>query len=686
MNPIDFQNLIQSINEDKEEKIYQMSQIRLVAEILARDVHDAGYYKRLSNEFQDIFGAAAGCLFWERKREPSGWWLEAWDSRNINIVPDERLIPKAEEGIFRWVIDSNKPLLHDSLDAADKLHKICQPRLSAQSSVVLFPLMVGENQTGMFILFEPHFEISQINLDHHLEILHSLINAGVNNRHQYEILQNSEEDFRDLIENASDMVIVAWPDGMIRDCNRALIETLDLTHDPKSKHISELLPEKDVVIFEECRKQLLEGKPVNNVDISLKHESGRIIEAELSGSARVLSKGKSSLIRLYLRDITQRKLSHRSQKLESIGLLAGGVAHDFNNLLTIIMGNTDLALAKISKKEMKLEELGEINDAAKRASVLTKQLLAFGRKQVLKPRVLNLNSTIRDVHKLLRRLISEDIELTVRLSPDLSHSKFDPSQIEQVILNLVVNARDAMPEGGQLVIETQNAVLDEEFVETHPGSIAGDYVAVMVRDTGTGMPESVIAQIFDPFFTTKDVDKGTGLGLSTVFGIVKQSKGYITVESVLDEGTVFTVYLSQAVATTKLVRKKEKKSEIPVGSETILFVEDEEGVREWAIRVLEIQGYKVEQAASGDEAYKICMQREKPVDLVISDVVMPKISGPELIHRLKTKWPEMKALFISGYPAGAMPGKGDYDYDVPFMQKPFTHEELAEKVREILDS
>ena len=362
------------------------------------------------------------------------------------------------------------------------------------------------------------------------------------------------------------------------------------------------------------------------------------------------------------------------------------MAHDFNNLLTAINGYSGLALQRIDDNHPLKGYLEEIKKAGDRAANLTRQLLAFGRKQILQPLPINLNDVVTDMNKMLRRLIGEDIVLTAKLEPALKKIKADPGQIEQVLVNLVVNARDAMPQGGNLTIETLGVDLDQDYAGRHVGVVPGSYVMLAVSDTGTGMDEDTRARIFDPFFTTKEEGKGTGLGLSTVYGIVKQSGGNIWVYSELGHGTSFKVYLPEMAAASQKTEAAIVESPMPGGSETILLVEDEDVVRGLARKILEHAGYHVLEASRGEEAVRLFHQQAQPIDLLLTDVVMPETSGKEVADRLTELLPGLRVLFMSGYTDEAIVHHGVLDSNVEFIQKPFTPAALARKVREVLDS
>ncbi|MEK7447076.1 MAG: PAS domain S-box protein [candidate division NC10 bacterium] len=372
------------------------------------------------------------------------------------------------------------------------------------------------------------------------------------------------------------------------------------------------------------------------------------------------------------------------QRLESVGRLAGGVAHDFNNLLTVILGRSQLLLARSEVDERAHRDITLIEQTAMRAAALTKQLLAFSRKQVLEPRVLDLNGVVSGMVVMLRRLIGEDIDLAVRPGPDLGHVNADPGQVEQVIVNLVVNARDAMPQGGKLTLETANVELDARYVRQHPGARPGSYVMLAVSDTGIGMDAEIQARVFEPFFTTKEPGKGTGLGLSTVYGIVKQSDGYISLSSEPGRGTTFTIYLPRVEAPA--ATEGQVVSTPAGGSETILVVEDEDEVRALAREVLEQSGYTVLAASGPAEALGIAERHAGPIHLILTDVVMPHMSGPRLVKEIAPLRPGIKVLYMSGYTADAIAQHGILDPGLSLLQKPFLPHALARKVREVLDT
>jgi CheY-like chemotaxis protein len=371
--------------------------------------------------------------------------------------------------------------------------------------------------------------------------------------------------------------------------------------------------------------------------------------------------------------------------MEAVGQLAGGIAHDFNNLLTVIMSYGAMLLDRADIVDSTREDVQEIAAAADRAAGLTRQLLAFSRQQVMQPRVINLNAVVGDMEKLLRRLIGEDVDLKISLDPGVATINADPGQLEQVLMNLVVNARDAMPTGGRLGITTENARLSADSVAGALHAAVGDYVLLTVTDTGTGMNAEVQRRLFDPFFTTKDHGRGTGLGLSTVYGIVNQSGGEITVCSELGQGSTFKVFFPRFVSAAETPAFEGKPKEVPRGVETILVVEDDSNLRELVSRVLKKSGYEVHLAAGGVEAIAIAGDPLKLIDGVITDVVMPGMNGRELVEKLLEMRPGIASLLMSGYTDDEVLRRGVLQGDTAFLQKPFTPDQLARKVREVLD-
>jgi two-component system cell cycle sensor histidine kinase/response regulator CckA len=444
----------------------------------------------------------------------------------------------------------------------------------------------------------------------------------------------------------------------------------------------------DQSFYKRFWQKLLAGESVRGEVVNKRHD-GQLVTVVESVNPFLNAEGRRIGFIAVQNDITQRRLLEeqfrQAQKMEAVGQLAGGVAHDFNNLLTAILGYADLLTTQAGQGSPLSESIGEIRKAGERAASLTQQLLAFSRRQVLLPEVLDLNGITTEMENMLRRLIGEDVELITSCAPSLGRMKADRGQIEQVLMNLVVNARDAMPKGGKLTLETSNVELDENYTRDHAAVQPGPYVLLAVSDTGVGMDADTLSHMFEPFFTTKEKGKGTGLGLATVYGIVKQSGGHIWVYSEPGRGTTFKVYLPRVEEAVPTAPPRSSDSLPTLGTETILLVEDEEAVRRLVRMVLEGKGYTVLEASGWQEALEIAGQ-QKPIQLVITDVVMPGVGGPELISRLEAVRPGIRVLFMSGYTDGAIVNNGLLSSTTAFLQKPFTPDVLLRKVREVLSS
>ncbi len=412
-----------------------------------------------------------------------------------------------------------------------------------------------------------------------------------------------------------------------------------------------------------------------------------VIEVEITSHPLRFDGHKAQLVLAV--DVTERRLLEeqlrQAQKMEAVGQLAGGIAHDFNNLLTAILGYSELLLSRVDKESPMHGDLDEIRKSGERAASLTRQLLAFSRRQVLDPKVLDVNALVGNLEKMLRRLMGEDVELIALLEPSVGRIRADPGQVDQVLMNFAVNARDAMPRGGTLTIETQNADLDASYAQEHMTVRPGSYVMIAVTDTGTGMDAATKAHIFEPFFTTKEKGKGTGLGLATVYGIVKQSGGYIWVYSEPGRGTTFKIYFPRVESPAERLSRREPKP-IPQGTETILLVEDEQAVRTLTRTILKSKGYTVLEAGRADEALAMAASRPGVIDLLLTDVVMPEMGGSDLATRLGELRPGIKVLYMSGYTDDAIVRQGLVAQGMHFLQKPFTPDALAAKVRDALDA
>ena len=509
-------------------------------------------------------------------------------------------------------------------------------------------------------------------------------------RQTVQLIQAREEQYHSLFNSIRDAIVVTDMDWNIIDCNQAFLDIFQYQRDA-------IIGQKVNLIYADKREyfkiSLSLRKKADNLSEFLhtarfRKNDGNLFPGETTVCSLFNEEGSPRGLLGVIRDISERVLLEeqirQSQKMEAIGKLAGGVAHDFNNLLTVINGYTEMLLAEKNFNNEELEELEQIRDSGQRAAELTRQLLAFSRKQVLEPEVLNANQLIRNIEKMLNRIIGEDIELSTQFDPHLLPLKADPGQLEQIVMNLVVNARDAMPGGGRLIIETRNEFIDPASKRETDVQVKGHQVVLSFIDNGIGMPKKILDQIFEPFFTTKESGKGTGMGLSTVYGIVKQSGGDIRVNSSPGKGSSFKVYLP-AVKEDLPVPEETHEEEPPPGHETILVVEDEESVRRLIKRTLEKYGYETLVFSGGLEALKAIQSISEPIDLLLTDVIMPEMSGRETADAIQKQCPNIKICFMSGYTDDAIIQQGILEEDMNFIHKPFLPAELASKIRSILN-
>ncbi|HKW64725.1 MAG TPA: PAS domain S-box protein [Candidatus Acidoferrum sp.] len=504
-----------------------------------------------------------------------------------------------------------------------------------------------------------------------------------------EALQRSEADFRSLVEDAPYGIYRASVAGRLLQVNPALLRMLGYEQE------QDLLG-KDLAVdvflhtgeYQRLTEHLTRTEEVKDIEMEWKKQDEVPIVVRCSGRRINDEQGNPVAFEVFAEDVSEKRVLEKqlrmAQKMEAIGRLSGGIAHDFNNLLGVIIGYSRVLRKSLGPENELSEHAVEIEKAGDRAAAMTKQLLAFSRQQVLTPEVLNLNTLVTDMEKMLPRLLGEDIEVSLSLDSALGSVKADQSQIHQVIMNLAVNARDAMPNGGKLKIQTANAHLDPLYTRAHPGSRVGDYVCLSVTDTGTGMDPAILAHIFEPFFTTKERGKGTGLGLATVYGIVKQSNGYIWVDSTPGEGASFQIYLPLHVG-----QATEEATSAPTeklcGSEKVLLVEDSEPLKKLAQKFLEAAGFHVLSAASGEEALEVAAHYAGTFDLLLTDVVMPGMNGRVLAEQLSPRQPGMRVLYMSGYTDSFIAGHGVLEPGTHLLHKPFTDEVLIRKVREVLD-
>jgi len=509
-------------------------------------------------------------------------------------------------------------------------------------------------------------------------------------RRAEEALRESEKRLQAILDNSPALIFLKNTEGRYLYVNPQFANLTPLTRE-------QILGKTDDEIFLPAHAAAFRANDLKVLQAGVALEFEEVADQQDGPHTSIVSKfplrnaeGKVYAICGIATDITERKSLEaqlrQSQKMEAIGQLAGGIAHDFNNLLTVINGYSELMLLSLPVEHPHCATFEQIRQAGEKASRLIRQLMAFSRQQVLQPKVLDLNAVVANIDTMLQRVIGEDIDLLTILSPGLASVKADPGQIEQVLMNLLVNARDAMPAGGRLTIETADVVLDTDYARTHVAVNPGRYVMLAVSDNGCGMDAETQARIFEPFFTTKELGKGTGLGLSTVYGIVKQSGGNIGVYSEPGRGTTFRIYLPRIEEAAEAVEPGKAREQLPRGSETILLVEDEAGVRTLAKTILQTHGYTVLDAAQGKDAFLLSGQHEGLIHLMVTDMVMPEMSGREVAERLKPLRPNMKVLFMSGFTDKAMVHHEELDPGMAFLQKPFTPQTLARKVREVLDA
>jgi two-component system, cell cycle sensor histidine kinase and response regulator CckA len=546
------------------------------------------------------------------------------------------------------------------------------------------PLKVNHHIFGVLILksYSDHYRFSERDEDV-LTLISQQLAAAIDRKRNEQTLRRSEVSYRSLIQSAVYGIYRSSIDGRFLDVNPALIGMLGYD---SALEVFALDPQKDVFADPAEYKRLVDefrrtGR-IDGVEVRWKRKDGAIITVRISGRAVAAEYEPADVIEAIAEDITARRVLEdqfrQAQKMEAVGRLAGGIAHDFNNLLMVIGGYTEVLLNQLTPGHPLHSKAESIQQASDRATTLTRQLLAFSRKQLLELKVVDVNTIVSEMERLLRPLIGEDIELTTQLSPSIGCTRADAGQLEQVIMNLVVNAKDALLKGGKICIRTASVTLDDS---EHSFVKAGPYVTVSVSDNGQGMDRETQARIFEPFFTTKEKGKGTGLGLSTVYGIVKQSGGYVFVQSEPGHGTAFTIYLPRVDEPCDALTSTATSPSSAGGSETILLVEDEESVRQLVRETLESRGYHVLEAPNGDAALTLAAQHKDDLHLVITDVVMPGLSGHELAQRLLSVRPAVKVLYLSGYAQDAFPPSEAHN---AFLQKPFTLQNLARKVREVL--
>lgn len=650
-----------------------------------------------AEDLQQVFAAIHGIV--GELMHAKNFYLALYDANKDLLsfpyfVDQEDTAPEPRpprKGLTEYVLRTGEPLLatpqiFDELVASGEVESLGAPSVDwlgapLKSGDTSFGALVVQSYTDKIRYGEREKEI--------LTFVSQHVASAIQHQGSQEALRESEARYRTLVQSAVYGIFTWSLDGHFMDVNPAFVSMLG--YDSPAEVLSLPMPQDvyvDPAQHREVVAGLLSAGTLRGLEAKWRRKDEKTITVRLSGRT-IREQERTTGFEMIVEDITERRLLEeqlrQSQKMEAVGQLAGGVAHDFNNLLTIIKGNSQLLLEKLHEADSRRSGVEQIQKAADRAASLTSQLLAFSRKQVVAFRVLDLNTVLSNMVQLLRRLLGEHIELSIVAAENLGSVKADPGQIEQIIMNLAVNARDAMSGGGRLTIQTVNVDLREEDDREQASIEPGSYVMLAVTDTGVGIHPQVLPHIFEPFFTTKPLGKGTGLGLSTVYGIVKQSNGYISAFSEPHLGTTFKVYLPRVDQAPEEAEVTISIAEPYRGSETILLVEDEDGVRSLITMLLERNGYAVLEARDAEEALKLCAGKNPDIHLLLTDLILPRMTGRELAERTAMFRPNVKILFMSGYTDDAVLRHGVLDSGTPFLQKPFSMEALLEKVRNLLD-
>ena len=612
------------------------------------------------------------------------------------FVDDEDPPPapkKLGRGLTEYVLRTGESLLctpdvFDQLVERGEVELIGTPSLDwlgvpLRAANHIFGVLVVQSYTDNVRFGEKDKEI--------LTFVSQQVASAVEHKRNEQALRRSEARYRSLVQSAVYGIYRSSLEGKFLDVNPALVAMLGYN---SAQEVLDLDPRRDVFLDSSEQAGVMQefrrGPRLDNMEVRWKRKDGNAITVRLSGRAVSSPEETDEVLEVIAEDVTERRVLEdqfrQAQKMEAVGRLAGGVAHDFNNLLMVISGYTEVLLEHTPQDNLLYPKVAAIQQAADRATSLTRQLLAFSRKQLLELKVVDVNTIVKDMERLLRPLIGENIELHTRLASDLGRTRADAGQIEQVIMNLVVNSKDAMPNGGKITIQTANVSLDDDLRREYSYIQPGPYVMFSIIDTGHGMDKETQSRIFEPFFTTKEKGKGTGLGLSTVYGIVKQSGGYVFAQTELGRGTTFRIYLPRVEDAAEPLGSVRSSPSASGGSETVLLVEDEESVRQLVRETLEAKGYTVLEAAHGEAALRIASAHHGSIDMLITDVVMPGMSGRDLAKHLCAAHPRTKVLFLSGYTEDAIVHEGVLEAGTAFLQKPFTLQMLSRKVREALRS
>ncbi|HEY6763658.1 MAG TPA: PAS domain S-box protein [Candidatus Sulfotelmatobacter sp.] len=619
----------------------------------------------------------------------------ATDTISFPYFVDEHDIPpgprKLGRGLTDYVLRSGEPLLATP-DVLQQMEDRGDVQRNGTRSLdwMGVPLKVGERRVGVLIVqtYSPNIRYCERDKEV-LTFVSQQLASAIEHKKNEEALRRSEARYRSLVQSSAYGIYRSSLEGKFLDVNPALITILGYE---SAGEVLRLDPQRDVFVNAVEHERLIDefrrSGRMDGIEVKWKRKNGNPITVRISGRAVSSADEPAAVLEAIAEDITERRALEdqfrQAQKMEAVGRLAGGVAHDFNNLLMVINGYIEVILGELAVEDPLHSKVRAIQQASDRATTLSRQLLAFSRKQLLELKVVDINAIVEDMQRLLRPLIGENIELVTRLAPEAGRTRADAGQMEQVLMNLVVNSKDAMRAGGRISIQTANITFDDALRGDKTFIRPGKYVALSVSDNGVGMNKETQARIFEPFFTTKEKGKGTGLGLSTVYGIVKQSGGYVIVQSEPGCGTTFNIYLPQVEEAAE-ARGATPASRTPAGgSETVLLVEDEESVRELVRETLLAKGYRVLEAENGQAGLEVAARHAGEIDLVITDVVMPQLGGRELAQQLLKLRPQLKVLYLSGYTEDAIVSEGTIESGKAFLQKPFTLQCLSRKVREVL--
>ena len=609
------------------------------------------------------------------------------------FVDEQDQAPAAKKlgrGLTEYVMRTGEPLLATPTVFEGLVQRGEAELIGAASLDWLgVPLRIGTTSIGALVVQSYNEKVRFGERDREiLKFVSQQLATAIEHKRHEEALRRSEARYRSLILSAAYGIYRSSLDGKFLDVNPALINMLGYS---SVEEVLALDPKRDVFLNPEELTRLSDdyrrNGSLNGLEVQWKRKDGHVIIVRLSGRAMDGEDEAKGELEIIAEDITERRQLEeqfrQAQKMEAVGRLAGGVAHDFNNLLMVINGYTEVLLEQLEPGDSRHQKVQSIQQAADKAAMLTRQLLAFSRKQLLELKVVDVNHVISDMERLLRPLIGENIELVTHLSPDAGRTRADAGQLEQVIMNLVVNAKDAMPDGGKITIQSSEITVRNNFRE-HRYIQPGRYVVISLADNGHGMDKETLSRIFEPFFTTKEKGKGTGLGLSTVYGIVKQSGGYVFANSDVGGGTTFFIYLPRVEDSPEASLPVKSQDNENRGTETVLLVEDEDSVRELVRETLVLRGYRVLEADNGEAGLRVAEHHGDEIDILITDVVMPGMGGRELAKRLMAMRPQIGVLYLSGYTEDAIVNHGALDPGTAFLQKPFTLQKLAKKVREVL--